>query len=193
MKVEPCSDLRTFFQLQLTAAFSRRRIEARPETEAYIAGVLVDYGLHSPPLDRPLVISLNEALASRPSERVSRLRRTGDAALCLAGIFAPHVERTVGSLGLYVYVGSVAYQRAADASKGQDTIDAPVDALKELGEGFPRFVDALHEVAEASALGTLTRDIVTLYDRIRAAGSERAAEELARQGLFPAPGTSDEC
>lgn len=193
MKVEACSDLREFFRQQLAVALTRRRIDARPETEAYIAGVLVDCGLQPPNLDRPLVVSLNEALACDSAQRTVRLMRAGDAALCLAGLFAPHVERTVGSLGLYVQLGSLAYQRAADASRHEASPPAPVDALAELGEGFPRFVDALQEVAEASALGAVTRDVVRLYDRMRAAGSERAAEEMARQGVFPAPGAKGAC
>ncbi|MEZ4390044.1 MAG: hypothetical protein R3A48_03020 [Polyangiales bacterium] len=193
MKVEACHDLRAFFRQQLTLALTRRRIDARPETEAYIAGVLVDCGMQPPRLDRPLVVALNEALACESALRTVRLMRTGDAALCLAGLFAPHVERTVGSLGLYIHLGSMAYQRAADASRGDASPPAPVDTLAELGEGFPRFVDALHEVAESSALGAVTRDVVRLYDRLRAAGSERAAEEMARQGLFPAPGAKGTC
>lgn len=192
MAIEPCTDLRDFFRRQLTTAFTRRRLDARPETRDYIAGVLVDCGLHPPPLSAPLVVSLSEALSSAAPARLPMLLRTGDAALCLAGLFAPHVERTQGSLELYVRVGSLAYQHAAEASRTSED-EAPPTALVELGSGFPRFVDALQEVAEASALGAVTRDVVRLYDRMKTAGSERAAEELARRGVFSAPGTTVPC
>jgi hypothetical protein len=192
MAIEPCTDLRDFFRRQLTTAFTRRRLDARPETRDYIAGVLVDCGHHPPPLSEPLVVSLSEALSSAAPARLPLLLRTGDAALCLAGLFAPHVERTQGSLALYVHVGSLAYQHAAEATR-QSEGEVPAAALVELGNGFPRFVDALQEVAESSALGAVTRDLVRLYDRMKCAGSERAAEELARRGVFPAPGTTVPC
>lgn len=192
MAIEPCTDLRDFFRRQLTTAFTRRRLDARPETRDYIAGVLVDCGHQPPALSQPLVVSLSEALSTAAPARLPLLLRTGDAALCLAGLFAPHVERTQGSLELYVHVGTVAFQRAADDARGADG-EAPAAALVELGGGFPRFVDALQEVAESSALGSVTRDLVRLYDRMKTAGSERAAEEMARRGVFPAPGTSVPC
>ncbi len=150
MAIEPCTDLRDFFRRQLTTAFTRRRLDARPETRDYIAGVLVDYGHHPPALSAPLVVSLSEALSTAAPARLPLLLRTGDAALCLAGLFAPHVERTQGSLELYVHVGSVAYRHAAEASRHSDG-EVPAAALEELGGAFPRFVDALQEVAESSA------------------------------------------
>lgn len=192
MTIEPCTHLRDFFRTQLDTAFTRRRLDALPETRDYIAGVLVDCGLHPPLLSQPLVLSLGEALQRDSAARLAQLLRTGDAALCLAGLFAPHVERTQGSLELYVRVGAFAYQRAAeDTREVHGGGESPV--LRELGDGFPRFVDALHEVAEANALGAVTRDIVRLYDRVRTAGSERAAEELARLGVFPAPSSGAAC
>jgi hypothetical protein len=195
MRIEPCADLKVFFRSQLSTALVRRRIEARPETADYVAGVLVQCGLQPPAtlLAQPLVLSLSEALSSESTLRLHRLQVTGDAALCLAGIFAPHVERTQGTLELYVHVGALAYQKAAETAREVAAEPGPVAALTELGEAFPRFVDALQEVAAASALGSLARDAVRLYDRVRRAGSERAAEEMARQGIFPAPGAQGPC
>lgn len=190
MTIEPCRDLKDFFRGRLSAAFERRRLAPRPETRDYIAGVLVSCGVCPPPLDRPLSLSLSEALSSGPELRLSRLLDTGDAALCMAGIFAPHVERTQGSLALCVHLGGIAYQHAAEASRGAE---GPADALVELGAEFPSFVDALQEVAESSALGAVTRDLVRLLDRAREARSERAIEELARLGVFLAPGTGETC
>lgn len=188
MKIEACSNLKDFFRASLGEALSRRRVAARPETTDYVAGVLVACGVGPAAalLGQPLVVALDEALASDDPMRLVRLQRTGDAALCLAGIFAPHVERTQGTLGLYVRLGAVAYQKAAEVARAVDP--APVPALEELGEAFPRFVDVLHEVAEASALGAVARDAVRLYDRLKNAESARAAEEMGRMGIFPAPG-----
>lgn len=193
MKIEPCSDLRGFFRGALGAALARRRLAARPETQDYVAGVLVQAATQPPDalLGEPLVLALDKALAGDPTLRLHRLQTTGDAALCLAGVFAPHVERTQGSLALYVRVGEIAYQSAAEVAREIEV--APAPALAELGAAFPRFVDVLHEVAAASALGAVARDVVRLYDRARNAGSALAAEELGRQGLFTAPGAPKPC
>lgn len=196
MKIEPCADLKGFFRAAVDSALTRRRLSARPETGDYVAGVLVQAATQPPEtlLGEPLVIALDRALAGDPSQRLHRLCTTGDAALCLAGIFGSHVERTQGSLALYVKVGGIAYQKAAEvAAEVAETETATVPVLAELSEAFPRFVDVLQEVAAASALGGLARDVVRLYDRTKHAGSARAAEELARQGLFTAPGATKPC
>ena len=188
MRIEACADLKGYFRERIDAALSRRRLVARPETADYVAGVLVHCGLAPADalLDQPLVVALDEALASDAPRRLQRLQLTGDAALCLAGIFAPHVEYTQGTLALYIRLGAVAYQKAAEVARAVDP--APAPTLAELGDAFPRFVDVLHEVAEASALGAVTRDAVRLYDRVKNADSAKAAEEMARMGIFPAPG-----
>lgn len=195
MKIEPCADLKGFFRSELSHALVRRRVEARPETADYVAGVLMQCALAPSEelLDRPLVLALDEALTADPTLRLHRLQTTGDAALCLAGIFGAHVERTQGSLALYVRVGALAYQKAAEAARDADFDPSPAPALAELGDAFPKFVDVLQEVAAASALGSVARDVVKLYDRLKRAGSARAAEEMARQGVFPAPGGPRPC
>lgn len=183
--IETCSDLSDWFEGLVITAMRKRRVRAAPETASYVAGVLATCSTRAeaPFLDRPLVVMLDDALATSPSTRCAALLAVGDGALCLSGFFADHAARHQVDAGLYARVGSFAYREAAALAREPEGA-APV-ALTELGEQFPRFVDVVAEVAEAQCLGAMTRSIVSLYDRWKHAGSERAAEELARRGVFP--------
>ncbi len=192
MTIEACADLGGFFRGLLLDAMRRRRVASDPETTEYVTGVLVTYAAPGAveALRRPLVLGLDEALRAPRPRAANALCEVGDAALCMAGLFPAHVERSQGTLGLTVRVGRIAYREAAAAARDEGT-EAPV--IERLGEEFPRYVDVLAEVAEASALGAVARSVVQLYDRWKTAESERALEELCRRGVFPGRGGSGAC
>lgn len=188
MTIETCVDLGDYFRSLLLAAMRNQRVTAAPETEHYVTGVLVTCAVRQQAdfLDRPLVMILDEALAAPTPTRGVALQSVGNGALCMSGLFSDNVARRQLDPGLYVRVGSFAYREAAALAR--DAAGTEPVALVELGEQFPRFVDVLSEVAEAQALGAVTKSIVALYDRFKRADSQRAAEEMARRGTFPARG-----
>lgn len=188
MTIETCADLRDYFLSALRAAMRRRRVSASPETADYVTGVLVTYAVRPAAefLDRPIVMILEEALARPAGSRCIALQGVGDGALYLAGLFGEHVERAQGSTSFYLHAGGFAYREAAALARSEEGSE-PI-ALAELGAQFPRFVDVLSEVAEAQALGSVTRSIVQLYDRWKNGDSQRAVEEMARRGTFPTRG-----
>lgn len=186
MAIETCADLNGFFKEAVATAMRRRRVDAAAPTVEYVTGLLVACASSDPRevLSTPLVERLDAALCAAPAPRMVELQAVGDAALTRAGLFGDHVARHEGVLGLYVTMGAFAYREAAAMSRSAAG-SAPV-ALEEIGEDFPRYVDVLAEVAEASALGAVTRSVVQLYDRWKEARSVKALEELARRGVFPA-------
>lgn len=190
MTIETCTDLGGYFRVMLASAMRRQRVEASPETTDYVTGVLVTYAARPAAefLDRPIVAILDEALAQPAGHRCLALQTVGDGALYLSGLFADHVERSQGTTGFYLHVGSFAYREAATLARSPEGTE-PV-ALAELSENFPRFVDVLAEVAESSALGAVTKSVVQLYDRWKNGSSQRSLEELARRGAFPVRGGS---
>lgn len=186
MTIETCADLTGFFRSAVETALRRRRVDAAAPTAEYVTGLLVACATRDPRevLARPLVERLDAALCAAEAPRLVELQAVGDAALTRAGLFGDHVARHEGVLELYVTMGSFAYREAATMARASAG-SAPV-AIEEIGEDFPRYVDVLAEVAEASALGAVTRSVVQLYDRWKEARSEKALEELARRGIFPA-------
>lgn len=192
MTIEACADLGGFFREVVSTAMERQKVEAEPETCAYVTAMLVNYSGRQAAefLDKPMVMILDEAMAAGPGTRLLGLQSVGDGALCLTGLFGEHLARAKIDPGYYVHLGRFAYLEAAGIARKTAGSD-PV-ALIELGENFPKFVDVLTEVAESAALGSVTKSLVQLYDRYKSAGSLRSLDAMARLGVFPASGVDDE-
>jgi len=194
MTIETCADLGVFFREELTEAMRQRRARLEPETTEYVAALMARCALadRAHLLEGSLVLMLDEALGRGRGGRLEGLQGVGDAALCRSGLFrAREEDPEAGGLGLCVTLGAFAYREAAVLARTV-TPGEPV-ALVELADRFPQVVDVVAELAESSALGAVTRDLVKLYDRWRDAGSDRALEALAQQGIFPGRGGRDAC
>jgi hypothetical protein len=155
MAIEACADLRGFFNGMVLEAMRRRRVGAEAETAEYVTDLLVVCaGADGAALmERPLVWMLDQAMESGDAARLHALCAAGDAALARSGLFAAPEE-----VGYFTEVGRFAYRgAAAEAQRGGS--EAPV-ALVELGEKFEDFVEVL---AEASALGDVTKTLVRRY------------------------------
>lgn len=191
MTIEACSDLGEYFREIVSTAMGRQHIDAEPETRDYVTAMLVNYSGRGAAefLDRPMVVILDEAMASAPGMRMVGLQTVGDGSLYLAGLFGDHLARANLDLGYYVHLGRFAYLEAAGLAR--KTVGSDPVAFVELAERFPKFVDVLAEVAESAALGGLTRSLVQHYDRYKNGGSQRSLEAMAKLGAFPAPGVED--
>jgi hypothetical protein len=155
MAIEACADLRGFFQGMVIEAMRRRRVDAEAETTEYVTDLLVACaGTDGAALlDRPLVWMLDAAMAGADGARLHGLCAAGDAALARSGLFAaPEDVEYFTEVGKFAYRGAAAEAQRAGG-------EAPV-ALAELGERFPDFVEVL---AEASALGDVTKALVRRY------------------------------
>lgn len=185
MVIEPVSSLFMYFRSALGAAGARRKVSAEPETTDYLANLLVAFatGESNAILDRSIVLTLDEALSAGPGEQLAGLQAVGDGALYLLSFFPDHIASAQLDSALYVHVGTFAYGRAAEIVRA--TGEGEPYVLLELNARFPEFVDMLAEVAESSALGAVTKDLVKLFDRWKTTGSPRALEAMARAGAFP--------
>src|SRR5262249_9756418 len=151
-----------FFRMAIGDAITRRAVRAEAATTDYLANVLVTFAHadRTPLLERSLVLTLDDALSRTAGEQFVELQTVGDCALYLVSFFPDHLARAGLDASLYLNVGAFAYGRAADIAREAGTREPTV--LVELNEKFPRFVDVLGEVAESSALGTVTKNIVQL-------------------------------
>jgi hypothetical protein len=193
MAIEPVASLFSYFRDAVHAARARRRVDAGPETTDYLATLLVDVatGANNAVLERSIVLTLDDALSRGAGEQLVGLQAVGDGALYLVSFFPEHLARAQLDPSLYVNVGAFAYGRAAEIARASGTREPRV--LLELHAQFPRFVDVLAEVAESSALGSITKNVVQAFDRWKATGSPRALEAMARAGAFPLRGGAPKC
>lgn len=142
--------LRGWFQGALDSALEERRLKLRHATTGYLAGLLSDFarservfdyqsgeGLRLPALAE-LYGRAREANNSR--ERDLFLRRLGDLALFLGGLFAGRLERRPVGLDYYCAMGGSAYAYLAES--GSDG----AEVFGELGARFTVIVPVLGDL-----------------------------------------------
>lgn len=189
MSIEKSGDLRTWFRERLSEALDRRRLSPSEVTQLYVVELLHRFATspEQASLDRPLALMLAEAVEATGLEQIRLLRIMGDTALYLSGFFSDHIEHRGLSRGYFVSMGERAYSSAGAlaARSPSEAVRRPV--YSELAEDFERFVGALDDVRESSALAT-PQDIVKLYDRWRKTRSPRLAERLREEGVVPTDG-----
>ena len=192
MLIQPVSNLRVYFQSEVNAAGRRLGQPLGFGSLDYLARLLVDMGTGEArdALHRSVVLSLDAALALGRGRQIVELQSVGDGALCTIALFPTLIENAGIEPSLYAHVGRFAYRRAADlvAAPENETI-----VLRDLDEHFSQYADVLAEVAQSSALGTVTRDLVRSFDRWKNLDSRAAFLQLAREGVFPAPGDDEPC
>jgi hypothetical protein len=183
-----------YFRDSLHSALSRQKVKAEEDTVFYVVNLLAWYARaenlfpHTPdgPIQQPLALIYAEAVEARSQEeREAILRRLGDVALVVAGLFAASFSRKLVDIDYYIAMGGSAYgllSEQVSASVRARTFRA---IFAELSAKFEAFVDVLAEVGDNSALGSQA-DVLRLYEIWLHTGSAYAAERLRKQGIEPA-------
>lgn len=186
-------DARVFFQDAIRSAMANQKVRAREETQCYIINLLTGYiradGLFDAGADglfiKPLALMYAEALnAPTLMDRDSSLRRLGDVALFISGLFAHSLTRSLVDVDYYIHMGGNAYGFLADSARIARETQALKIAYMELSDRFAAFADVLAEVSEAGRLNN-SIDIMRLYEIWQATGSRRIALKLRGLGIEP--------
>lgn len=182
-----------FFDGALRSALDNQRIEATPDSVHYVVGLLTafsrsdrfyehtehGYGL------KPLATMYGDAVFSKStSDRAQALRRLGDVALFISGLFSNSLNRKLVDVDYYIAMGGGAYAQLSSSlsSNRRETALAPV--FDELSEKFKAFVDALAEVGEDAHFNN-DADLLRSYELWLRTGSRRAEKQLRKKGLHP--------
>lgn len=182
------TDVDSFFGEAVDAALSARAVDASKGARQYLVAVLADFALKEPrALEKPVTFLLDEALSSRPEERLEKLKSVGDGTLYVSGFFPEHLDARGVDPSYLVRIGSTAYGAASNLlAQGRDG----TDLFGELARGFERFVRVLRDVADG-LFAHRTKDatsVVQLYERWLKTGNDALGRALAEQGLFPVKG-----
>ena len=179
-----------YFHQALNSALSNQRIDATEDAVHYVVHLLADfsrsdrlyentehgYGL------KPLALIYADAVYSNdPGERRQALRRLGDVALFICGLFSHSLNRAMVDVDYYVAMGGGAYAELSTRAAQPSSL-APVFA--ELSDKFTGFVDALAEVGEDANFSN-DSDLLRNYENWLRTGSKRAARQLRRAGIEP--------
>jgi hypothetical protein len=136
-------------------------------------------GLHIKPLALHYADAVN---ASCTAERTLALRRLGDVALFISGLYSGSLNRKLVDVDYYIAMGGTAYSYVHELAGNRRDTQRNNTLFAELAEKFARLVDVLNEVGENCNLNS-NSDLLRLYEIWLRTGSERAYEKLQRLGL----------
>ncbi|MFO1351793.1 MAG: hypothetical protein U1F68_14430 [Gammaproteobacteria bacterium] len=181
----------------VNSAAANQRVEATEETLCYLVNLLSVFSrakefYESTPdglMLKPLALLYAEALAARSiDDRNKSLKRLGDIALFVAGVFADSLNRKLVDVDYYIAMGGNAYSYLSDASRGALRWHAFSNVFDELANNFTAFVDVLGEACEQAHCHK-DIDIMRTYEVWVRTGSKRAERQLHRLGIQPALGS----
>ena len=197
-RIVPSPNVKEFFRESVDEAISRRQLEADDQTVHYVVNLLTLYtraeelydgeprGRRLPPLAGLLSIAI-EAGNERDCNRA--LRRLGDLSLFIAGFFPDFLARRPVDVDYYIRMGGSAYGTLAERARYGAHGRAFAEVFAELGSKFAAFVEVIGEISDLSRRYT-SRDILRLYERWLATGSQRVRQQLDALGVEVSPAMS---
>lgn len=194
------TNVREYFHDSVSRALHNQQLHAEQATVAYLVDLLTYFTRAEELLERtpegvvlqPLASLYAKALETNSLHHRHRsLRRLGDVALFIAGVFSDSLNRKVVDVDYYVAMGSNAYGYLSDCFRGTVREVALSKIFEELSIRFQEFMDVLAEVSERAHL-TSDSDIMRLYELWLRTGSKRAAQRLHRLGIQPTVGCASQ-
>lgn len=191
------TSLEEYFQSSVSDALDNQNVEAGADTVHYVVNLLTSFSradrlFEQTPdgmMIRPLALLYADALAgSTTDERNRALRRLGDVALFISGVFSDSLNRRVVDIDYYVSMGGSAYSYLSDTLRISSGGRAMSSIFHELASKFVAFVDVLGEVSEGTNQNDI--DVLRQYELWLRTGSKRAAKRLAAAGIQPSTGAS---
>ncbi len=186
-------DARSYFRDQLATSLFKQQVCVTENAVAYLVNLLLAFmdsrRLFTPGTDgleiRPLAFQYADAVqADGLQQRNLALKKLGDVALFVAGIFSGSLARKLVDVDYYIAMGGAAYRDLHAILIGRCEAEASGGLFGELAAKFPALVDVLSEVSEESHLGQ-SHDVLRSYEIWLKTGSGQALKKLQRLGLRP--------
>ena len=187
------ADVRTYFHDQVGSALSNQAVEIDDTTTVYLVNLLTaftharelfedtDDGLQI----KPLAMHYADAIsAPGVAEKSAALRKLGDIALFIFGLFADSLNRKLVDIDYYIAMGGTAYSCVHDISSTHKMGREQAGMFAELAQKFSALVEVLNEIGEGSNLHS-NSDLLRIYEIWLKTGSDRAYDKLQRLGLNP--------
>lgn len=188
------SNLRAFFHQSVNSAVINQQIDTGEATIWYLTNLLCDYArseqLFDQTTDGLVLRTLTETyvMASEaPSERERQrlLRRLGDVALFISGLFSGRFtrHRMMVDVDYFMAMGGGAYAYLGDAGAASVRARSLSEIFQDLSRQFTGFVDVLAEVG-GDAFGS-DSDLLRVHDLWEKTNSQRLEGKLRAAGIQP--------
>lgn len=184
--------VKDYFYQSLNKVCERRSTDASDSSLAYIVNLLdqyvrVDqlfewnqdtgYGL------QPLALMYGEAVNARDEQhRISALRRLGDIALFISGLFVTSLVRKPVDVNYYIKMGGGAYGWLSESLQRQPRSSLNPEVFRELSQQFGEFVGVLDEFADTSSLRS-DKDMLKLYEDWLSSSDPATASKLSKTSV----------
>ena len=188
--------IREHFQDLLATATHNQAVDLEERTSAYLVNLLSGF-CHARAFKefsdganhiKPLALIYAEAVAAAQRETRNRaLKRLGDFALFIGGLFSDSLNRRMVDVDYYIGMGGAAYGSLHEALQRDPDHLSPCELFEELEAKFALLVDVFAEVSESSGLKSNT-DLLRTYEIWLRTGSDRARKQLMRSGIHPIEG-----
>ncbi|PIR25301.1 MAG: hypothetical protein COX62_00615 [Deltaproteobacteria bacterium CG_4_10_14_0_2_um_filter_43_8] len=188
-KIIPGNQFPEVLREQVRLAFVEQDCTASECTEYYLVNLLQQFHtaekFFEPNNDshfseKPLAISLLEAMSGDLATKTRSLKRIGDTALYITGFFSDSIKRQLVDEDYYISMGGSAYGSLAALFAQEKTFS---HLYTELAENFSQFVHVLSAIAPWHHAHN-NRDLIKLYERWLKTGDEKLARALQEQGLI---------
>lgn len=189
LKTATVADARDFFASELRLALENHGISAKPSSFEYLVGLLVKsissenffkVGTHGQYEDTLLFDLYAEYLQSSRDKKMALLQRLGDLSLVISGYFGESLQAKLVDIDYYFGMGGTAYGVLSEME--QNTTNKSI--YEELSGKFQPFSNVLGEMSERSGVQS-NKDILRLYERWMATGSDRLRKVLSDHGIQP--------
>ena len=178
------------FHSSVNSAVKNQGIDASEETIHYLVNILTAFSRSEylfqqtqEGLDQtPLAFMYLEALSENSlANRIRILRKLGDTALFLVGVFSESFDRKVVAADYYIAMGGNAYSGVSEVMGNRFNNKSGQHLFDELTQKFVDFVDVLNEVSEHESMNN-NLDIMRLHEYWLKTGSKRASAFARRIG-----------
>jgi hypothetical protein len=174
---------RAYFSEVVQEALEKRRLETSPFATQYLVELLESYVVTERlTLNTTMSEMYLRAAQSEKHAKIELLKKLGDTSLYVSGFFGDSLRRKIVDIDYYADIGGLAYANLAS----ETTEDIQSDVYKDFSRRFLNYVDLLTYISQNSLIQS-NQDLLRLYERYVATGSELAREQLAEKGLLANP------
>src|SRR5262245_59626470 len=177
------STLTEYFRDILRNAMRTQDVRSSEEIEFYLVNLLEGFARPDRDwFDRPLALEYLESFHSPLPHRYGKLKRVGDTALFVSGVFMESLHRKLVSSDYYMDLGRTAYGHLTTLASGAG--DGPRVLFAELEARFDDFVRVFAEIGFRELFRGDTHTL-RVYTRWMYTRSETDARWLLRHGIIP--------
>lgn len=182
-------DSKSFFRTIVIYAMKECRIEITPLILDYLVDLLQFYivtdNLYEENLadgkktQKTLAERLLVASSADLNIKKDLLKRLGDSSLYVSGFFGDSLKRKIVDIDYYADIGGMAYGSLAACT--QEKMMATV--YDEFSCRFLEYVDVLTVISQGALIQS-KEDVLRLYDKYMATGSDLAKKQLIKMGVL---------